>query len=131
MDIDCSYDSGFLLSGSKDKTVIVWDVMSGQVVRRIRAHIGPVNTVCFNEDASVLISGSLDGTVKLWDNKSKAHEPIQVLDEAKDSVSYVAVTDHEIVSVSLDGHLRRYDIRKGQMDDDNLHGKFVVCTFVK
>lgn len=124
MDADCSCDSSQIVSGSQDKTVIIWDVASGQPVRRYRAHIGIVNCVSFNEDSSVFLSGSFDGTVKIWDLKSNSKEPIQILDEAKDSISYLSVTDHEIATVSLDNNLRRYDIRKGMMEADCLHCKF-------
>ncbi len=124
MDADCSCDSSQIVSGSQDKTVIIWDVSTGAPVRRYRAHIGTVNCVCFNEDSSVFISGSLDGTVKIYDAKGHSREPIQILDEAKDSISMVAVNDHEIASVSLDNHVRRYDIRKGVMEADCLYCKF-------
>ena len=123
MDADCSCDSSQIVSGSQDKTVILWDVSTSQPVRRYRAHIGSVNCVCFNEDSTVFLSGSVDGTVKIWDGKSHSREPIQILDEAKDSISQVAVTDHEIASVSLDNHVRRYDIRKGLMEADCFYGK--------
>lgn len=127
MDVDCSCDSSQLVSGSHDKTIILWDVTTGQPMRRLRAHIAVINVVRYNEDSSLFISGSLDGTVKIWDGKSNSREPIQVLDEAKDSISYLSVTDHEIATASLDHHLRRYDIRKGIMEADNLHCMF-KCT---
>lgn len=125
MDADCSCDSSQIVSGSQDKTVIIWDVSSGQPVRRYRAHIGAVNCVCFNEDSSVFLSGSVDGSVKIWDSKSNSKEPIQVLSEAKDSISCVSVTDHEIASVSLDNFVRRYDIRQGLMQADCFYGKCI------
>lgn len=124
MDVDCSCDSSQLISASDDKTIILWDVSTGQPLRRIRAHMARVNCVSFNEDSSVFISGSLDGTVKIWDSKSHSRESIQVLDEAKDSISYFAVTDNEIATVSLDQYVRRYDIRKGIMEADLAHCKF-------
>lgn len=123
MDVDSTPDSSQLISGSLDKTIILWDVSTAKPLRRIRAHIGAVNCVKFNEDASVFISASIDGMIKIWDNKSNARDPIQILDEAKDSISYLTLTDHEIVSVSLDQNVRHYDIRKGMMNADCLHGR--------
>lgn len=131
MDADCSCDSSQIVSGSQDKTVIVWDVSSGHPIRRYRAHIAAVNSVCFNEDSSLFISGSVDGTVKIWDCKSNSREAIQILDEAKDSISHLAVTDHEIVSVSLDNNLRCYDIRKGMMECDCLYCEFTRSLVLK
>ncbi|KAJ6225363.1 hypothetical protein RDWZM_003908 [Blomia tropicalis] len=129
MDAQCSVDSSQIVSASQDKTVIVWDVSTAQPMRRYRAHMASVNCVSFNEDSSVILSGSVDGTVKIWDTKGHSKEPIQVLDEAKDSISYLAITDHEIASVSLDHHVRRYDLRKGIMESDCLHAPLTYLKF--
>ena len=118
LDARGSCDNSQLVSCSMDKTVIVWDVSQGSALRKYRGHAGTVNCVRFNEDSSLAISGSIDGTVKCWDVKSKRMEPIQTLDEAKDSVTTLDVTDHEILAGSADGKLRRYDIRNGQMHVD-------------
>jgi len=47
------------------------------------------------------------------------------MDEAKDSVTSVHVSDHEILSGSADCQLRLYDLRNGL-----LHTDFVGCTSV-
>ena len=58
-----------------------------------------VNCVKFNQpDSTVIISGSYDATVRCWDCRSRSLEPIQILDDAKDSVSSLAVSQHEILS---------------------------------
>lgn len=67
------------------------------------------------EDGSVVISGSYDATVRLWDCKSQSTKPIQVLEEAKDSVSSLHVVGHEIVTGSVDGRMRVYDVRMGML----------------
>lgn len=68
---------------------------------------------------SVLASASYDGTVKLWDLKnSGAYKPIQTLNDAKDSVSGVDIHGHKIVTTSVDGKLRIYDLRMNQLITD-------------
>ena len=42
-------------------------------------------------------------------------KPIQVLDEARDSVSSLHVVGHEIVSGCGDGRMRVYDLRMGMI----------------
>jgi mitogen-activated protein kinase organizer 1 len=128
MDCQSSCDSSQIVSASMDKCVLLWDVSTAQVVRRYRAHVATVNCVKFNEDSTVILSASVDGTTKLWDCKSRSKEPIQVLDEAKDSVSSVAVSDHEIITASLDCRVRRYDLRKGVMNCDRVECKS-ISTF--
>ena len=63
------------------------------------ANFQKVNCVKFNQpDSAVIISGSYDATVRCWDCRSRSLEPIQILDDAKDSVSSLAVSQHEILS---------------------------------
>lgn len=64
------------------------------------------------------LTGSYDATVRLWDIKSKAFKPLMTLTEAKDSVSAVCVSGHEIFSASIDGKVRIYDIRMGTVKVD-------------
>lgn len=91
LDVDASCDSSQLVSGSSDKSVILWDVSTGQVLRRLRKHAGFVTCVKFNEDSSVAISGSQDNTISCWDLKSRSHEPIQVLNDAQDTITSLQV----------------------------------------
>ncbi|KAG7258489.1 hypothetical protein CRUP_009091 [Coryphaenoides rupestris] len=96
-----SYDNSQLCSCSSDKTVILWDVATGQVARKLRGHAGKVNCVQFNEEATVILSGSIDGTVRCWDTRSRRFEPIQVLDEARDGISSLKVSQHELLTGSV------------------------------
>ena len=58
-----------------------------------------VNCVKFNQqDSSVILSGSYDATVRCWDCRSRSPDPIQVLDDAKDSVSSLQVSQHAILT---------------------------------
>lgn len=59
--------------------------------------------------------GSYDATVRLWDTKSQSYKPLMTLTEAKDSISSVSVVGHEIIAGSVDGKVRTYDIRMGQV----------------
>lgn len=122
-----SCDSSQLVSSGADKTVIVWDVSTGQPVRRLRGHASHVTCIRYNEDSTVAVSGSRDNTVMFWDIRSKTYDPIQILREAKDSISSVQVTDHEILSASLDCRVRRYDIRMLKVLIDFI-GEPVTCA---
>lgn len=119
-DVAGSCDSSFILSGSSDKSIIYWDVATGLPVRRLRTHAGAVSCVKFNVDSSVAISGSRDNTVQCFDIRSRAFEPIQTLKEAKDCITGLIVSEHKIISSSLDGCIRHYDLRAGEMTCDNI-----------
>ena len=66
----------------------------------------------------VVVSGSFDATVRVWDAKSAATKPVQVFEDARDSVSSVAVVGWEIVAGSVDGKVRLYDVRMGVVYTD-------------
>lgn len=127
LDAAGSCDSSQIISCSSDKSIILWDVATGQPLRRFRGHASTVSCVKFNEDSSLAISGGLDNTAMIWDLKSRRQEPIQILNEAKDCISSIKVTDHEILTASIDCSIRRYDIRNGGLRADFL-GAAVTCV---
>lgn len=124
MDVRGSCDSSHLSSGGLDKCVFFWDVSTAQALRRYRGHAGFVNCVQFNEESTIILSGSVDCTVKLWDCKSLSKEAVQVLNEAKDSVTSIAISNQEIITSSLDHCIRTYDLRKGLMHCDDVECKY-------
>lgn len=51
--------------------------------------------------------------------------PIQILEDAKDSIGSICIRGTTITVGSVDGNVRTYDIRKGSMTCDNLGGKII------
>ncbi|KAI9315948.1 WD40-repeat-containing domain protein [Dichotomocladium elegans] len=109
-------DNAKIASCGMDRAVILWDVGTGEILRRYTAHWEA--TVDFNEEASVLASGSFDATIRIWDCRSSNFQPIQVLEDSKDSVMSVQVRGAEIIAGSTDGRVRVYDIRNGHLAED-------------
>ncbi|KAJ3653231.1 hypothetical protein Zmor_012493 [Zophobas morio] len=124
-----SCDSSQIVSCSSDKSAIVWDVSTGQPLRRLRGHAASVTCVKFNEESSVAVTGSLDNTVMCWDVKSRNTSPIQTLKEAKDCITSVQVTDHEILTGSVDCSVRRYDLRNGSCHADFVGAAITSVSF--
>ncbi|KAJ2226992.1 hypothetical protein IWW45_007213 [Coemansia sp. RSA 485] len=48
------------------------------------------------------------------------HMPLQIMDDAKDGISCVAMTDTEVIAGSIDGSVRTYDIRAGKQVTDTM-----------
>jgi mitogen-activated protein kinase organizer 1 len=95
-----------------------WDVPTSSIIKRYTGHNGRINSVAFNAESTVLASGSFDATIRLWDVKSQQGRPIQILQEARDSITCVVLGDREIVASSVDGHVRTYDLRMGELRAD-------------
>jgi mitogen-activated protein kinase organizer 1 len=114
LSIDVNAANDKFVSTGGDKAVFLWDVQTAQTVRRWTGHAGRVNRGVFGGDGDSLIAtGSFDGTVKIWDVKSNAHRPIMTLDDAKDSITDIAISDADIIATSVDGRVRSYDSRMG------------------
>ncbi|KAF8342211.1 nuclear mRNA splicing protein [Cantharellus anzutake] len=118
--IDVTSDNAQFASSGGDRVAYLWDVTSGQTIRRFQGHMGKINAVRFGGDGAILVTASYDRTVKIYDLKAQNRSPIQSLDEASDSVACVYVSAAEIVTGSVDGHVRTYDIRKGELRSDYL-----------
>ena len=50
--------------------------------------------------------------------RSRSIDPIQILPEAQDAINSIALDQPYIVSGSMDGSVRTYDVRKGIMTSD-------------
>lgn len=66
-----------------------------------------------------------------WDIRTRKLEPIQTMNEAKDCITKIIVNEFEIVVSSLDGCIRRYDLRKGELTCDNLGEPIVYFSQTK
>jgi len=59
-------DGRRVVSCGADKSIILWDLPTGQEVRRYEGHTGPVNRVCVTPNGKQILSASDDGTIRLW-----------------------------------------------------------------
>jgi len=62
--LDVCFDDKHVVSCSKDATVRLWDRQTGDLLRRLTGHRGPVNAVQLRGD--LVVSASGDGIAKLW-----------------------------------------------------------------
>nr|CAG8619022.1 1076_t:CDS:2 [Entrophospora candida] len=118
LDISITSDHTRFVSCGGDRQVFYWDVSTGRTISRFDGHSQRINSVDFNFDGSVIASGSFDTTIRLWDCKARSRSPIQILSEAKDSITSLLVKDYEIVAGSTDGNIMIYDLRMGALLTD-------------
>jgi WD40 repeat protein len=58
-------DSSSIASGSSDRSVILWDAVTGQEIRRLN-HGAWIRSVAFSPDGGIIASGAADNQIKLW-----------------------------------------------------------------
>ncbi|MBW4612648.1 MAG: hypothetical protein KME21_05095 [Desmonostoc vinosum HA7617-LM4] len=61
-----SPDDRTLASGSRDKTIKIWNLATGQEITTLNGHSNWVTSVAFSPDGRTLASGSDDATIKIW-----------------------------------------------------------------
>jgi WD40 repeat protein len=68
--IDMNQDMSKIVSGSRDGTIKIWDVESGQMLQSINAHPYGVSDVEFNKSGNNIVSCGRDSSINLWDADS-------------------------------------------------------------
>ena len=62
-----SNDNRFLLSTSRDRTAIIWDLEKGTPLKKLSGHTSPVTAGAFCQDNRLAVTGDESGVVKVWD----------------------------------------------------------------
>jgi WD40 repeat protein len=83
-----SPDGKQVVSGSDDKTVRLWDAITGAAQQTLEGHSDWVTSVAFSPDGKQVVSGSGDKTVRLWDAITGAAQ--QTLEGHSRSVTSIA-----------------------------------------
>ncbi|KAH8797325.1 WD40-repeat-containing domain protein [Flagelloscypha sp. PMI_526] len=103
-----------IVSGSRDRTVCIWDAESGRKLRQLNGHADCVYSAAFSSDGKRIVSGSDDRTIRVWDVES-GEELRQLNGHSKGVRSTAFSPDGKyIVSGSNDGTVRIWDSESGQ-----------------
>jgi mitogen-activated protein kinase organizer 1 len=64
-----SGDDCRIVTGSEDGFIYHYDLITGKLVRKNKAHKKGVSSLCWHPSKSLFLSASYDGTVKCWESK--------------------------------------------------------------
>jgi DDB1- and CUL4-associated factor 11 len=57
----------FIYSGSSDGSIYIWDILTGEIVKKLDGHRSIVRDVSWHPFEPLLLSASWDRSVRLWD----------------------------------------------------------------
>ncbi|KAJ5697203.1 hypothetical protein N7488_010887, partial [Penicillium malachiteum] len=108
-----SSNNQLLASASSDKTVRLWDPITGALKQILEGHSGQVTSVAFSPDNQLLASASKDSTVYIWDPITGVLQ--QTLDDHSYWVHSVAFSPNSrlLASASGDGTILLWDLITG------------------
>jgi len=130
-------DNKRILSGSRDKSVIVWNLentgdeqSAGRAQRRLHGHSHFVQDVVMSSDGMFCLSGSWDGTLRLWDLTTGVTAR-RFVGHSKGVLSVAFSTDNrQIVSGSRDRTIKLWNTLadcKYTITEDQ-HNDWVSCV---
>jgi len=113
--VDISKDGKYAVSTEFNKTFLLWDVKSGQVLEEMRGHEDVTMAVAISPDNRYIASGSNDLTIRIWDIAS--HQTVKTFyGPTKEIYDVKFSPDSKILAAaSNDNSIRLYDIGNGNM----------------
>lgn len=101
------------VSGGYFKTILVWDLATGECVRVLDGHAESVNCVAISPDGRTVLSGSRDKKLIVWDCMGRR---IRTMEGHVESVNAVAVSPNSgfVLSGGEDGFLRLWKLASGE-----------------
>jgi len=137
-------DSRRLAAGGVDRTVRVWDLVTGELIAQFAAHSQAINTIAMTEDGTWLASGSgnlpsrgssQDYSIRLWPTDGTATSVIVGRHDLRvRSLAFIEPLKW-LISSGDDGTIRLWDASPGSLGDRAIrtiggHASAVGCVII-
>lgn len=104
----------YLISGSADKTVRLWNLETLQSRRRYRGHRDFVTALAFAGDGKLFAAAALDGRIRVWSTRSTRTRRQFRGHQGKVAALAFSPVGDLLVSAGEDGTVRLWDTRRGK-----------------
>jgi len=113
--IDLSVDEKLIASGGMDSIILIRNIHTGEILRKLDYHHGVITTLNFSPDRNLLATGSSDKTVVIFD--LLMGKIVYKFDDFVSDITKVKFSPNgQILAVaSLDHQIRLYDTKSGQI----------------
>ena len=113
--VSFSPDGKWIVSGARDKTIKIFNAITGEKIRTLKGHTKPITCVSFSPDGRRIASAGEDHTIRIWDAKNG--KKIHTLKGHANDVYAVSFSpdNGRIVSCSSDRTSKIWDVEKGSL----------------
>ncbi|MEH2169971.1 MAG: serine/threonine-protein kinase [Nostoc sp.] len=115
LSVAISPDGKTIASSGNDRTIKLWNLVTGKLISSLNGHFQQVNVVVISPDGKLLVSASDDNTIKIWNLATR--KQIRTLMGHSDSVHALAISaDSEtLVTGSDDNTIKIWDLATGEL----------------
>ncbi|MDY6939845.1 MAG: serine/threonine-protein kinase [Cyanobacteriota bacterium] len=108
-------DGSTLATGSRDRTVKLWNWRTGAEIRTFAGHSQPITAIAIDPRSDRLVSASLDGTLKVWHRRTG--ELLRTPIDSGGAVYAMAIVPEReaIVGGSWDGTVKWWHLPTGSL----------------
>ncbi|KAI8376793.1 WD40-repeat-containing domain protein [Blakeslea trispora] len=110
-----------LITGSYDKTAIVWNLETGERLRTLKGHTRCIRTLQF--DDTKLVTGSMDNTLRVWNYHTG--QCIRTLEGHTNGVVHLHFNCRMLASGSADATIKIWNFQTGECFTLTGHTKVV------
>lgn len=106
--VQISPDDSLLISASADKTIRLWNISTGELIRTIAGHNERVTALSFSPDRESFASASTDRTIKIWSIEGDLRTILQGHTNEVTTIAYSSTG--RLASGSADNTVRLWDL---------------------